>query len=88
MYTKSGLANLLATGISEKFEVDKDQLLANRAFIDLGLDSLTFIEVLFLVDDLLNTKSEDDDMKGEMPTNLSNLISMLVRLKKVELINS
>ena len=53
--------NALKTILSNKYDVHPDKVLLEATLIDLGLDSLTIVEMAFDVEDHFRIKLNDDE---------------------------
>ena len=70
----------LAQALSGEYEVDPDKISPEASLADLGLDSLTFVELLFDVEDEFGIKIPEG-VSFETLADAAKLVDELVRAK-------
>ena len=71
----------LADVLSEKYEVDPDAISPEATLTELGLDSLTIVELLFDVEDEFGIEVPEDRATFETLAEAAALVDELVQAK-------
>ena len=71
----------LAETLAEKYEVDRDAISPKATLTELGLDSLTIVELLFDVEDEFNIEVPEERATFETLAEAAALVEELVQAK-------
>ena len=71
----------LAETLAEKYEVDRDAISPKATLTELGLDSLTIVELLFDVEDEFNIEVPEERATFETLAEAAALVEELVQTK-------
>ena len=72
---------VLAELLNEKYGVDSDMICPEASLTDLGLDSLTVVELLFDVEDEFDIKVPDERVTFQTLAEAAALVGELVEAK-------
>ena len=71
------LRNKIASVMVEHLGLNKDELLSDKSFADMGVDSLSLLELHMTLEDEFNISMDSHNEKQPLPKNLSELATAI-----------